>query len=60
MKKQIGVIVLGGGINPESFKTSFIEDFENVDPIIKKPLKIEFVEGGEEESDRRWIEVWGE
>ena len=60
MKKQIGVIVLGRGINPEGFKQSYIDEYENVDTTKQKPMKIEFVENGDEESGRRWIEVWGE
>lgn len=58
MNKQIGVIVLGAGINPTSFKQSFIDQYENVDTSKQKARKIEFAEKSDEDS--RWIEVYAE
>ena len=54
MKKQIGVIVLGEGLNPEAPMQRFRDEFENVDPKVKKPIKLEFVENDGA------IEVWEE
>ena len=54
MKKQVGVIVLGEGLNVEASKQRFRDDFENVDPKVKKPIKLEFVENDGA------IEVWEE
>jgi hypothetical protein len=54
MKQQVGVIVLGEGMNVEPFKQSFRDEYETVDPKVRKPIKLAFVENDGA------IEVWEE
>lgn len=54
MKQQVGIIMAGNGIDVESFKQGFRDEYENVDPKVRKPAKLAFVENDGA------IEVWEE
>ena len=47
MKQQVGVIVKSDTVDVESAKQNFREDYENVDPSVRKPEKLAFVEKSE-------------
>jgi len=64
MKRQIGVIVPYldtdyNTIDMDSFKQTYIDRYENVDSTIQKPIKLKFVEDGDDDGNR-WVEVWEE
>ena len=44
MRKQIGAIVPDKDMNVEYFKQTYIEQYENIDSLKQKKVKIEFVE----------------
>ena len=61
MKKQIGVIVPDEGMHEagiEARKQGFRDEYENVDLLRRKPMKVEFID--QREDEKRWIEVWVE
>ena len=49
MRKQIGAIVPDKDMNVEYFKQTYIEQYENIDSLKQKKVKIEFVENFYEE-----------
>ena len=59
MRKQIGAIVPDKDMNVEYFKQTYIEQYENIDSLKQKKVKIEFVENSDEDGSH-WIEVWAE
>ena len=61
MKNQIGTIVPDAGMHEtaiENYKQNFRDEYENSDPVKRKPIKLEFID--QREDGNRWIEVWGE
>ena len=61
MKQQIVVIVPDEGMHEagiEARKQGFRDEYENVDLLRRKPMKVEFID--QREDEKRWIEVWVE